>query len=127
SNINQWTMLVAMIPIVYCASVGSVVPVVFDEHQRLEILLTISQSLLGFMLLCNMSFAWYEAVGIFVLWFVQFVGPLLGMPAIHGQVTVAYFAWCALEALSTLSGRRAFRAFSEFGGLWREHVAPAKR
>jgi cation:H+ antiporter len=123
SNINQWTMLVAMIPIVYCVSVGSVVPVVFDQHQRVEILLTISQSTLGFILLCNMSFAWYEALGIFLLWFIQFVGPLVGLPEIHQHVTVAYFAWCALELLSMLTGRRALRAFSEFGGLWRSHVA----
>ncbi|MBI3449684.1 MAG: hypothetical protein HY049_12315 [Acidobacteria bacterium] len=127
SNINQWTMLVAMIPVVYCWSSGSVVPVVFDQHQRTEILLTISQSALGFILLCNMSFAWYEAVGIFVLWFVQFVGPLVGMPEIHFQVTVAYLVWSALEALSVLTGRRAFRAAGIFRALWRSHLSPWRR
>jgi len=118
---------VAMIPVVYCWSSGGVVPVVFDEHQRVEILLTISQSTLGFILLCNMSFAWYEAVGIFVLWFVQFVGPLVGMPEIHFQVTVAYFAWCAIEALSVLTGRRAFRAVGAFRDLWRSHLSPGRK
>ena len=124
SNINQWTMLVAMIPIVYCWSSGGIVPVVFDQHQRVEILLTISQSTLGFILLCNMSFAWYEAIGIFLLWFVQFVGPLVGLPEMHHHVTVAYFAWCALETISVVTGRRAFRAFGEFTKLWRTHVFP---
>jgi cation:H+ antiporter len=125
SNINQWTMLVAMIPIVYCWSCGAVTPVVFDEHQRAEILLTISQSTLGFILLCNMSFAWYEALGIFCLWFIQFVGPLVGLPAMHGYVTIAYFAWSILEGLSFFTGRRAFKAFSAFAELWRRHVSPA--
>jgi len=123
ANINQWTMLVAMIPIVYSWSCGAITPVVFDQHQRSEILLTISQSTLGFILLCNMTFAWYEALGLFCLWFIQFVGPLVGLPAMHEYVTVAYLAWSVLEALSFVTGRRTFRAFSSFRDLWRTHVA----
>jgi hypothetical protein len=72
-----------------------------------------------------MSFAWYEAIGIFLLWFIQFVGPLVGLPEMHHHVTIAYFAWCLIETLSVVTGRRAFRAFGEFAKLWREHIAPA--
>ncbi len=123
SNVNQWTMLVAMIPIVYSFSIhgsaffgGSFSPVVFDHHQRVEILLTISQSALAFILLCNMSFAWYEAVGLFVLWFVQLV-----VPPIHEYVTAIYFGWCGLELALFAAGKRTFRAFGTFGDLWRAH------
>jgi cation:H+ antiporter len=123
SNVNQWSMLVAMIPIVYSASLngwgilsGGFSPVVFDHHQRVEILLTISQSALAFILLCNMSFAWYEAAGLFGLWFVQFV-----IPPIHEWVTAVYFLWCAVEVALFLAGRRTFRAFGTFAALWREH------
>ena len=46
-NINQWTMLAAMLPVVFGISHSEIAPVEFDEHQRSEILLTLAQSLLG--------------------------------------------------------------------------------
>ena len=123
SNINQWTMLVAMIPIVYSFSLGGVSTVHFDEHQRIEILLTMSQSALGLILLLNMSFAWYEAVGIFVLWFAQML-----VPPIHVYVTAIYFGWCLIEIGFVLAGRKKFRAFGVFAEMWRTHVrAPRGR
>ena len=57
SNINQWTMLAAMLPIAFGLSLGQWGSITFDSHQELEILLTISQSLLGAMLLANMQSA----------------------------------------------------------------------
>ena len=117
SNINQWTMLVAMIPIVYSCSIGAVTPVQFDEHQRVEILLTIAQSMLGFFLLCNMSFAWYESIGLFTLWLIQFL-----KPDTHVPVTVIYFGWCALEVGLVMAGRKKFRAYGKFAELWRAHM-----
>ena len=72
SNINQWTMLVAMLPIAYALALGHLGTISFDEHQELEILMTIGQSLLGAMLLANMKFAWWEAALLFVLWAAQF-------------------------------------------------------
>jgi cation:H+ antiporter len=72
SNINQWTMLVAMLPIAYALALGRLGVITFDEHQRLEILLTIGQSLLGAVLLANMRFSWWEALLLFVLWLAQF-------------------------------------------------------
>jgi cation:H+ antiporter len=73
SNINQWTMLAAMLPIAYALALGRVGTISFDEHQRLEILMTIGQSLLGALLLANMRFAWWEAALLFTLWAIQFV------------------------------------------------------
>ncbi|MEK6300930.1 MAG: hypothetical protein AABO41_09435 [Acidobacteriota bacterium] len=73
SNINQWTMLAAMLPIAYGLALGRVDTISFDEHQRLEILMTIGQSLLGAMLLANMRFSWWEAGLLFALWATQFV------------------------------------------------------
>ena len=73
SNINQWTMLAAMLPIAYALALGRVDTISFDDHQRLEILLTIGQSLLGAVLLANMRFAWWEAGLLFALWAIQFV------------------------------------------------------
>jgi hypothetical protein len=72
SNINQWTMLAAMLPIAYALALGRVGTISFDEHQKLEILMTIGQSLLGALLLANMRFAWWEAALLFTLWAIQF-------------------------------------------------------
>ena len=61
SNINQWTVLAAMIPVVYSLSQGHVAAVPFDGMHRHEILLTILQSLLGMVLLLNMRYTRGEA------------------------------------------------------------------
>src|SRR5258708_1290235 len=73
SNINQWTMLAAMLPIAYALALGHAATIDFDRHQELEILMTIGQSLLGALFLANMRFHWWEAALLFTLWVVQFV------------------------------------------------------
>jgi len=105
SNVNQWTVLVAMIPMVYCASLGHIEAIPFDGHQRMEILLTLAQGFLGFMLLINLVFTWYEAVGLFVLWLFQFM-----FPDSHVLVTGIYFGWCAVELVRIAMGRRPLTA-----------------
>src|SRR2546426_4582135 len=79
SNINQWTVLAAMIPLVYGYSSlrhhGVWMDFHFDAAQRLEILLTLLQTALGMMLLANMEFDWLDATIIFVLWLAQFLHP----------------------------------------------------
>jgi len=70
-----------------------------------------------------MSFAWYEAMGIFVLWFAQLL-----VPPIHVYVTAIYFGWCLIEIGFVLAGRKKFRAFGIFAEVWRTHVtAPRGR
>src|SRR5207302_5229486 len=41
SNINQWTLLTAMLPLVYSYSRGSISSIPFDDHQELELLMTL--------------------------------------------------------------------------------------
>ena len=65
SNINQWTILVAMLPVVFGLSYGRMAPIQFDAYPKNEILLTLAQSLLGMMLLANMRVRWYEALALF--------------------------------------------------------------
>lgn len=94
SSVNQWTVLTGMIPFVYALSVGSFQPIPFDEHQRLEILLTVVQSFLGFLFLASMDFRALEAVGLFVLWFSQFI-----QPAIREEILVVYLVWIGWEII----------------------------
>ncbi len=116
SNINQWTVLAAMIPIVYSISRGEPSSIPFDAHHRTEILLTIIQSFLGMLLLANLEFRWYEAIGLFVLWAVQFA-----FPHVREEIILAYAAWCGLELGLAVAGRKRLRAFPMFITLWRTH------
>jgi cation:H+ antiporter len=121
ANINQWTMLAAMIPIVYSFSIGAPSHIPFDDLQRKEILLTIAQSMLGMLLLSNMSFHLFEACGIFLLWGLQFV-----QPGLHHEVTLLYFAWVVYEVLAILVKRRRVASLSALARLWKTHVTSAR-
>jgi cation:H+ antiporter len=115
SNINQWGVLSGLLAVIYCWSHGDTSPLPFDEFQRLEILLTILQAFLGWLFLASMSFEAYEAVGLFVLWLVQFAVPSLR----HDMVWV-YGAWIAVEIGMVAAGRTRIRAFEAFARSWRE-------
>ncbi len=71
SNINQWTLLAALLPMVLSLSSGHVAAIPLDAEQSRDLLLTLSQSLLGALFLVNMELAWWEAAGLFVLFLVQ--------------------------------------------------------
>jgi cation:H+ antiporter len=107
SNINQWTILAAMIPIVFAVSAGEVGALHFDEHQRQEILLTILQSLLGFLLLLNLELKFHEALVLFVFWLVQFV-----VPSWRDAMIWVYSAWCAVELIRLFVQRGAPAAWT---------------
>lgn len=119
SNINQWTMLVAMIPVVYCYGLGNYGAVIeFDAHQLEEILLTLAQAFVGFMMLLNMSFSWYEALGLFVLWLIQFF-----QPHVRVEITYVYFAWFGVEVVRMfITSPRTPPALVHFVKLFKAHV-----
>lgn len=117
SNINQWTMLAAMIPIAFSLSRGSLAPLPFDDFQVSEITLTIVQSLLGFLLLANMRFSWHEALLLFVLWLAQFL-----WAAIRIEIAMIYLAWCTTLSIRMMVGWRTFRVLPEFMKVMRDHV-----
>ncbi len=133
SNISQWTLLVAMLPLVYSMSRGSVSAFPLDGRQRLELAMTIGQALVGVLFLIDMRLSWWGALGLFVLWSVQFVfsifapneGGLGFGHYVHLSITLVYFAWAAWEVVGLILGRRKPAAFVQFGRMWREHVRGA--
>lgn len=100
SNINQWSILSGMIPVLFVISAGKVQPLHFDAFQRHEIILTILQSFLGFLLLLNLELVFYEALILFVFWLVQFV-----MPAWREEMVWVYAIWCGIEIVKLLLRR----------------------
>jgi cation:H+ antiporter len=119
SNINQWTVLAAMIPLVYSMSLGHVAPIPFDRMHQDEILLTILQSLLGMVVLLNMQFSAVEAAAIFGLWLVQFV-----FPHWREEMLPVYALFIVAGLVEVLRGRRGIAAVHSFARHWKAHVGP---
>jgi len=109
SNINQWTILAAMIPIVYGFShlhhYGVWADFTFDIAQRNELALTLLQTLLGVLLLANMEFDWMDATALFVLWAVQFT-----LPELRTGIMVAYGVWAVVLVIGFVVKGRPLRA-----------------
>ena len=132
SNINQWTLLVAMLPVVLSFSMGGAASLPIDHQQSLEVLMTMGQQLVGMLFLVNMELAWWEALVLFALWFVQFVFsvinpdvPFWGGVAqhVHLWMTIAYFVWAAWELFRLFIGQRKPLAFTEFAKMWRQYIS----
>ena len=116
SNINQWTVLAAMIPIVYSVSLGEPAAVPMAEH-RVELLLTLLQGALGVVLLSNFNFQAYEALGLLACWVIQFA-----VPDSREVMCWTYAAWLAFELVSALWRPGRLRAFRVFPSLWRRRA-----
>ena len=119
SNVNQWTVLAAMIPIVYSLSLGHPASIPLAEH-RVELTLTLLQGSLGMILLANLRFQAYEALGLLALWFAQFM-----VPHWREEVSIILGGWLAIEIASALWRPGRLRAFVIFPSLW--HIAARRR
>ena len=122
SNINQWTVLAAMIPLVYGwshhAAHGTWAAFVFDGEQQLEIGLTIAQSLVATLVLMDLRFTWHDAAGLFVLWLAQFL-----VPSLRAEIAIIYLAWAALEIARFAARRGTCAAPRVFMEIIRENRA----
>ena len=90
SKINQWTLLVAMLPLVYAISLGAFDPMPLDTRQREEVLLTAAQSLFAVILLLDLRLSLWGAGMIFGLFAVQFVFPdqRVALSVVYGVLSV---------------------------------------
>lgn len=103
SKLNQWTLLVGMIPGVYAVSSGSIVPINLDMHQFSEIFLTAAQSIFAVALLLNLKLSAREGWILLILFLAQLLSPFydvqleaaLGLP--HDPLRLHNcFAWLYL-------------------------------
>ena len=122
SNINQWTLLVAMLPIVFSMSRGGVAFVPLDAEQRRELLLTIGQSFVALTFLANMKFCWWEAMLMFLLFASQFALPAGWGPQAKLWITAAFFFWTAISVVAIIARRKRPEALKYFAATWRAHV-----
>jgi cation:H+ antiporter len=75
SKINQWTLLIGMLPVIYALSAGQIAPMHMDDRQIEELLLTAAQSLFAVAVLANLSFSLGEALLLFALFATQLLIP----------------------------------------------------
>jgi cation:H+ antiporter len=118
SNINQWTLLAALLPVVLSVSVQHAAAIPLDATQSRDLLLTLSQSLLGAILLIDMRLMWYEAAALLVLFVASFADFGGG---IRLYVMWIYFGWSGIETLRLVFGNRGARptALRYLGGALR--------
>ncbi|HYV59963.1 MAG TPA: sodium:proton exchanger [Acidimicrobiia bacterium] len=73
SKVNQWTLLVGTLPLVYSVSAGSLSGLPIDAVQREELFLTAAQSVFAVAVLTNRSISAREALALMALFLMQFV------------------------------------------------------
>lgn len=111
STVNQWTLLVGMLPVVYNISAGEIKPMVIDARQSEEIFLTAAQSIFAIVVISNLHFSILESLMIFVLFAAQFFF-LTSAEARHIYSFVYIllaFCWFAAIRENRVGFRRIFR------------------
>ncbi len=105
SKINQWTLLVAMLPLVYAISLGALSPMPLDTRQRQEVLLTAAQSLFAVILLLDLRLSLWGAGLIFGLFAVQFVFPdqRVALSVVYGILSVVTLVFTRGGVFRTLA------------------------
>jgi cation:H+ antiporter len=73
SKVNQWTLLVGTLPIVFSIAAGGLHGLPIDAHQREELLLTAAQSFFALAVLVTLSITLREATLLFTLFWAQFI------------------------------------------------------
>ncbi|MCX7598357.1 MAG: sodium:calcium antiporter [Armatimonadetes bacterium] len=105
SKVNQWTLLVGMLPLTFCASATALRQMPLDPRQSEEVLLTACQSLFGLVVLANLRLSVLEALLLVGL----FAGQLAS-PSVHARYLFS-LAYVLLACLWLL--RREYRQ-----GIW---------
>lgn len=75
SKVNQWTLLVGTLPLVFSLGAGRLAGLPLDFQQEEEIFLTAAQSLFAVAVIANLSISTAEAVMLLVLFLGQFLIP----------------------------------------------------
>jgi cation:H+ antiporter len=118
SNISQWTLMAAMLPVVLSVSVGHPAAIPIDALQSRELLMTLAQALVGALLLLDLRLERWEAIALFALWAVQIVFSITRPDSvIHWWITGIYFVWAAAELIRFAVGARKPLALTHFRKL----------
>jgi cation:H+ antiporter len=106
SQVNQWTLLIATLPLTYSLSLAHPAALPLDARQAGEILLTAAQSAFGFIVLAELQLSNLEGFLLFVLFAGQFLSP-----SVHARYafSIAYLALFIAWAVASRDHRRGAR------------------
>ncbi len=90
SKINQWTLLIATIPLAFSFGLGHVGEIQLDERQTQEVFLTAAQSMFGLALMLNLRIGLKGASLLFTLFMIQFI-----LPSTHLMIAYVYLILAA--------------------------------
>jgi cation:H+ antiporter len=108
SKVNQWTLLVGTLPIVFAIASGSHHGLPIVARQREELFLTAAQSVFAVAILANLSMSLREAAMLFALFWAQFVVGAVVPQSWHGTELVAVgIVYLVLAAGYFVGHRRA--------------------
>jgi cation:H+ antiporter len=97
SKVNQWTLLIGTLGLVYSIGAGQIDALHFDFEQKEEVFLTAAQSLFAVAVIANLSITRNEALMMLALFFGQFLLPYspvrIGFGVAYIVIAVGIFAF----------------------------------
>jgi len=112
SAVNQWTLLIGMLAVVYSVSAGSPLAMPLDERQVEEMLLTTAQSIYAVTIIADLRFSVREAAILFVLFICQLL--LTDAVARYALSGVYLVMTVVIIAFGGAQKRRALRELPAF-------------
>jgi cation:H+ antiporter len=108
SKVNQWTLLVGTLPIVFAIASGSHHGLPIMARQREELFLTAAQSVFAVAILANLHLSIREAWWLFGLFWAQFIVGAIVPESAHGlELVIVGVAYLALALAVIFRDRRA--------------------
>lgn len=117
-KINQWTLLVAMLPLAMTVGAGGLIDMPLDPRQHQEFFLTAAQSIFGVSLLLRLRFGVASAAVLFSLFAVQLVVAFVFRnDAARAIDSLSMLAWVYLAAAAVVFVRQTPAALRNLGQL----------
>lgn len=114
SKLNQWTLLIATIPIAYSLGGGRLQAMALTPAVRDEVFLTAAQSLFGIVLLLTFRFSLGKAQALLGLFLIQFFIPIESVRLILAWIYVGLAALVLIRSWRQISLPQTLRT------LWTE-------
>ncbi|MBP1684064.1 MAG: sodium/calcium exchanger rane region [Deltaproteobacteria bacterium] len=109
AKVNQWTLLVGTLPLVYSLGLGQAGALNLDSRQVEEVLLTAAQSLFAVAVICNLRLSLFESGTLLALFLLQLLFP---NPTVRSGFALVYVA---LAVAVLVRQRTNFRALLRAG------------
>jgi cation:H+ antiporter len=90
SKLNQWTLLIGTLAVVYSIAAGRIAPLPFDQKQVAEIWITAAQSFFAIAILTNFEISIREAVALFGLFITQVVAEFIIIRTVAEPLAATY-------------------------------------